>query len=130
MRILGWADTTTIRRTLDEGCAFALPKFAEGLPVVIIEAMARARPVLSTFVAGIPELVVPGRNGWLVPAGSVDALADGIRQVLDTPREQLAEMGMRGRDDVRREHRIEGIADVLVAHFRSVIEERASYGAA
>jgi colanic acid/amylovoran biosynthesis glycosyltransferase len=120
VRILGWADGATIKRSLDESCAFVLPSFAEGLPVVIMEALARARPVLSTFVAGIPELVVPGQNGWLVPAGSVDALADGLRQILDTPIAQLAEMGFRGREAVQQRHSIETIARGLVAHFRSV----------
>lgn len=126
VRILGWADEATIRRTLDESCAFVLPSFAEGLPVVIMEAMARARPVLSTFVAGIPELVVPGRNGWLVPAGSVEALVDGVRKILDTPLEQLIEMGLRGREDVQSQHEIGSIARALVAHFRAAIDGNSS----
>jgi glycosyltransferase involved in cell wall biosynthesis len=84
--------------------------------------MARARPVLSTFVAGIPELVVPGRNGWLVPAGSVDALVDGVRQILDTPLEQLVEMGLRAREDMSRQHEIGNIARGMMAHFRAAIE--------
>jgi glycosyltransferase involved in cell wall biosynthesis len=122
VRILGWADSATIRNTLDESCAFVLPSFAEGLPVVIMEAMARARPVLSTFVAGIPELVVPGRNGWLVPAGSVEALVDSLRKILDTPIEQLTEMGLRGREDVRRQHAIVPIAQEMASHFRWAID--------
>ncbi|MGB8298973.1 MAG: glycosyltransferase family 4 protein [Polyangia bacterium] len=126
VHILGWADSATIRRTLDESCAFVLPSFAEGLPVVIMEAMARARPVLSTFVAGIPELVVPGRNGWLVPAGSVDALADGVRQILDAPLDRLVEMGSRAREDVRRQHEIGNIARGMVAHFHTAIEGKSS----
>jgi glycosyltransferase involved in cell wall biosynthesis len=126
VRLLGWADSATVRRTLDESCAFVLPSFAEGLPVVIMEAMARARPVLSTFVAGIPELVVPGRNGWLVPAGSVDALVDGVREILDAPLGQLAEMGLRGRDDVRGQHEIGAIARQMVAHFRDAITSESS----
>jgi glycosyltransferase involved in cell wall biosynthesis len=121
VRILGWADTATVAKTLDDGCALVLPSFAEGLPVVIMEAFARARPVLSTFVAGIPELVVPGRNGWLVPAGSVDALALGLGQILDTPLERLAEMGLRGREDVIRMHEIGAIARGMVAHFQEAI---------
>jgi colanic acid/amylovoran biosynthesis glycosyltransferase len=127
VHILGWADSATIRRHLDESCAFVLPSFAEGLPVVIMEALARARPVLSTFVAGIPELVVPGRNGWLVPAGSVEALVDGIRQILDTPLEQLTEMGLCGRRDVLRQYEIKTIAPGLLAHFRSVIRAEGSH---
>ena len=122
VRMLGWTDSATVSRSLDESCAFVLPSFAEGLPVVIMEALARARPVLSTFVAGIPELVVPERNGWLVPAGSVDALVDGLRSVLDAPFARLAEMGARGREDVREHHNVETIARGLVAHFRSVLE--------
>lgn len=122
VRILGWADSETIRRTLDKSCAFVLPSFAEGLPVVIMEALARARPVLSTFVAGIPELVVPGRNGWLVPAGSIDALVDGLREILDAPLEQLAEMGLHGREDVRRQHSSNEIGRGMLPHFRAAID--------
>jgi colanic acid/amylovoran biosynthesis glycosyltransferase len=85
MRLRGWADASTVRQKLDDACAVVLPSFAEGLPVVIMEAFARGRPVLSTYVAGIPELVVPGQNGWLVPAGSVEALVETLRQVLNTP---------------------------------------------
>ncbi len=121
VHIHGWADTATILKTLDESCALVLPSFAEGLPVVIMEALARARPVLSTFVAGIPELIVPGRNGWLVPAGSVEALVEGVRQILDTPVERLAEMGLRGREDVIRQYESQAIARGLIAHFQAAI---------
>ena len=106
-------------KALDESRALALPSFAEGLPVMFMEALARARPVLGTFVAGIPELVVPGRNAWLVPAGSADELAAGLRRVIETPVEELAAMGLRGREDVRRLHDITAIAHELVAHFRA-----------
>jgi colanic acid/amylovoran biosynthesis glycosyltransferase len=122
VHVLGWASSETIRRILDESCALVLPSFAEGLPVVIMEAFARARPVLSTFVAGIPELVVPGRNGWLVPPGSVDDLAEGLRQVLDTPGERLAAMGLCGREDVRRVHDIEVVASDMAVHLRAALE--------
>jgi len=124
VRIHGWADTAAIVKALDESCALVLPSFAEGLPVVIMEALARARPVLSTFVAGIPELIIDGRNGWLVPAGSVDDLAAGLRRICATPVEQLAEMGQRGREDVGRQHDIGAIGRELVAHFRAAIATR------
>jgi colanic acid/amylovoran biosynthesis glycosyltransferase len=57
---------------------FVLPSFAEGIPVALMEAMALGVPVISTFVAGIPELIRHERDGILVPAGSVDALADAM----------------------------------------------------
>jgi len=65
----------------------------EGLPVVLMEAMVLRRPVLSTYVAGIPELVRPGIHGWLFPAGDVDALAEALEQLLATPVDRLNEMG-------------------------------------
>jgi glycosyltransferase involved in cell wall biosynthesis len=122
VQIVGWADGATIRKTLDESCALVMPSFAEGLPVVIMEAMARARPVLSTYVAGIPELVVPGRNGWLVPAGSIDALTHAIQDMVATPQERLAEMGFRAREDVLRQHEIGSLAKQMVALFRRAIQ--------
>jgi glycosyltransferase involved in cell wall biosynthesis len=119
VRIVGWADSAAITKLIDDSRALVLPSFAEGLPVVIMEAFARARPVLSTFVAGIPELVVPGRNGWLVPAGSVEDLAACLRQVLAAPVEELTALGLRGREDVRRLHDITSIARELLAHFHA-----------
>jgi colanic acid/amylovoran biosynthesis glycosyltransferase len=124
--LAGSANGDGIRHALDAGCAFVLPSFAEGLPVVIMEAFARARPTLSTFIGGIPELVVPGRNGWLVPAGSVEALANGLRQILDSPLAQLSAMGERGREDVREKHDINAIARTMIGYFRRAIEETSS----
>ena len=82
-----------VRNEILAARALVLPSFAEGLPVVIMEAMALRRPVISTFVAGIPELVHPGEHGWLVPAGDVEALASAMQACLDTPTETLARMG-------------------------------------
>jgi glycosyltransferase involved in cell wall biosynthesis len=69
-----------------------------------MEALGLGRPVLATYVAGIPELVEPGRSGWLVAAGSVDTITDGIREVLSTPIERLEAMGREGRQAVREQH--------------------------
>jgi len=123
VRIVGWASGDAIRKALDESCALVLPSFAEGLPVVIMEAFARGRPVLSTFVAGIPELVFPGRNGWLVPPGSVDALARGLREILDTPRERLQAMGLCGREDARQLHDIDVVAKDMAMHLRTAVAQ-------
>jgi colanic acid/amylovoran biosynthesis glycosyltransferase len=124
VHIVGWATGDAVRQALDESCALVLPSFAEGLPVVIMEAFARSRPVLSTFVAGIPELVMPGRNGWLVPAGSVEDLAGAIREILDTPRERLEAMGACGREDAKRLHDVELAARELGAHLRAAVAKQ------
>lgn len=120
VKITGWADGETVRHILDACSAFVLPSFAEGLPVVIMEAMARGRPVLSTYVAGIPELVQPGQNGWLVAAGSADELANAVREVVTTPFEVLAEMGRNGRARIAERHDIRRIGRRLATLMRSI----------
>ncbi len=61
VRITGWLSGEQVRAELQAARALLLPSFAEGLPVVLMEAMALRRPVISTYVAGIPELVDSGR---------------------------------------------------------------------
>lgn len=96
VHLLGWKSNAEVRDLILASRALVLPSFAEGLPVVLMEALALGRPVISTWVAGIPELVRPGENGWLVPPSSVDALAAAIREALDAPVETLDAMGRRG----------------------------------
>lgn len=104
VEITGWVDEGTVREHLLASRCFVLPSFAEGLPVVIMEALALMRPVLSTYVAGIPELVVPGENGWLVPAGDVEALTRALQRVASTPVAELQKMGEVGAERVRMQH--------------------------
>ncbi|MCC6305018.1 MAG: glycosyltransferase [Rhodobacteraceae bacterium] len=98
--ITGWIDEERVREELAAAHALVLPSFAEGLPVVIMEAMAAGRPVVATTVAGIPELVVPGATGWLVPAGDAPALAAALAALAATPLPRLAAMGRAGRKRV------------------------------
>ncbi len=93
IRITGWISSDRVRDELLAARALVLPSFAEGLPVVIMEAMALRRPAITTYVAGIPELVRSGVDGLLVPPGDVDALADAIAQLLAMDAEQLREVG-------------------------------------
>ena len=102
--------------------ALVLPSFAEGLPIVIMEAMALKRPVISTFVAGIPELVQPGEHGWLVPAGDVEALADVMRACLEAPAETLARMGEAAHKRVVERHSVDTEAAKLNKLFQAAIE--------
>lgn len=84
--------------------ALVVSSFAEGLPVVIMEAMALRRPVIATIVAGIPELVRPGEDGWLVPAGDAGALADAMRKCLEAPADLITRMGEGARERVLIRH--------------------------
>ena len=87
--------------------------------MVIMEAMALGRPVISTFVAGIPELVIPGEHGWLVPAGDVEALAGAMQACLEAPGELLTRMGKAAQERVRARHNVDLQAAQLAKLFRA-----------
>ncbi len=115
--ITGWVDESAIRSLLRRCCALVQPSFAEGLPVVMMEALAMSRPVIATCIAGIPELIEHRRNGWLVPAGNADALAHAMREALHADAAELNRMGSEGRQAVQRRHfapaEAAALADVL-----------------
>ena len=118
MRITGWISSDAVREEMLAARALVLPSFAEGLPVVIMEAMALRRPVISTYVAGIPELVRPGEHGWLVPAGDVEALAEAMQECLDAPVDVLARMGEAAHARVVARHDVNKAARMLVGLMR------------
>lgn len=104
VRLAGWLDEAGVRAELAAAHALVLPSFAEGLPMVVMEAMAAARPVLGTSIAGMPELVRPQETGWLVPAGDVAGLAEAMIELAATPTAALAAMGQAGRARVLARH--------------------------
>jgi glycosyltransferase involved in cell wall biosynthesis len=104
VEITGWIDEAEVRRRLLSARCLVLPSFAEGLPMVIMEAFALGRPVISSMIAGIPELVVPEESGWLVTPGRADQTAAAIRQMMNTPVSRLEEMGQAGRAAVLKRH--------------------------
>jgi len=122
VELLGWRKTLEVRERLLDCRVFVLPSLAEGLPVVLMEALALERPVISTYVAGIPELVVDGENGWLVPASSVEDLARALRAALSATDEALARMGARGRERVLAQHDVDREARRLAELFRARAE--------
>ncbi len=115
VRITGWVDSNRVREEIAAARALVLPSFAEGLPVVLMEALAVGRPVLSTYVAGIPELVRDGVEGWMFEAGSVEAAAQAMRRCLEAPTEVLQAMGEAGRARVLQRHDARTEAARLVA---------------
>lgn len=118
VHLRGWLDESDLREEIRVARALVLPSFSEGLPVALMEAMALERPVLSTYIAGIPELVVPGENGWLVPAGAVEPLTAALRELLCKPIAELADMGRRGRARVAAQHDAAAEALKLARLFR------------
>ncbi|MEL6169583.1 MAG: glycosyltransferase family 4 protein [Pseudomonadota bacterium] len=95
----GYLSQTAVSERLVTSDIFVLPSFAEGVPVVLMEAMAASRPVIAPHVAGVPELVEEGVSGHLVSPGDLDGLVAKIDALLRDP-ERGAAMGSKGRAKV------------------------------
>jgi colanic acid/amylovoran biosynthesis glycosyltransferase len=121
--ITGWISNKEVRNKMLGSRALVLASFAEGLPVVIMEAMALRRPVISTYTAGIPELVHPGEHGWLTPAGDVDALVEAMCACLETPADLLRHMGSAGYDRVLKNHDVNKEASKLGRLFQNAVNQ-------
>ena len=101
--ITGYLSAEGVRAAVAASRAMVLPSFAEGLPVVIMEALALRTPVIVTQIAGTPELV-DSQCGWLIPAGAIEPLADAMEAALAAPPETLRAMGEIGRARVLEQH--------------------------
>jgi len=122
VRFLGWKSGESVRDEIRGSRALVLPSFGEGLPVVIMEAYALARPLIATQIAGITELVETGETGWLVPSGIVDALVAAMRDALALPPARLFELGQAGRARVLSAHDARREAEKLAKLFASLSE--------
>ena len=116
IEFVGYRSQTDVADKLTETDMFVLPSFAEGVPVVLMEAMASRVPVIATSVAGVTELVEPGVSGFVVPAGDPEALTSAITELAADPDRRVA-MGHSGRDRVTEEFDIERSAAVLAELF-------------
>ena len=114
--LLGWRSNEEVRARLLGARAMLLPSFAEGLPVSIMEAFALGKPVISTYIAGIPELV-DSSCGWIIPAGDVPALTAAIRDCLTRDEDELKTMGNVGRFRIEARHDIQRSAMILRESF-------------
>lgn len=123
--ITGWVSGAAVREAVLQARAVVLPSFAEGLPVVLMEALALHRPVVATYLAGIPELVESGRSGWLVPPGDRQALADAMFAAATETPERLATMAAHGYQQALQRHHIPVEAAKLKALFAGHASEEA-----
>lgn len=79
----GWVDGDKKTQLLNQTDLFILPSYFEGLPISILEAMSYGKPIVSTEIGGIPEIVHNGENGILFTPGDKKALADAIDRLLE-----------------------------------------------
>ncbi len=124
VKITGWASSIQVQNYITNARALILPSFAEGLPVVLMEAFALHRPVISTYIAGIPELVESDVNGWLIPAGSIEALTAVMRKVLYMSPDRLTQMGSAGTMHVKGQHDVAQEAQKLATLFYEGVGSR------
>lgn len=117
--ITGWVPSERVKEEISAARALILPSFSENMPVAIMEAMALGRPVISTYIAGIPELVRPGKTGWLVPSSDAESLADAMKEAIEAPVDRLMAMGAAGHNYILDQHDAAKEAGKLEQLFRS-----------
>ncbi len=122
IELSGWLDQSQVRSYLQEAAIFALPCLVtangdrDGIPAALMEAMAMAKPCVSTTVSGIPELIETGHTGLLVPERDAMALANALSRLLDDA--TLARrLGQSGREKVYNEFNLDNITTQLLHLF-------------
>jgi glycosyltransferase involved in cell wall biosynthesis len=118
VRFLGYQPPEKVAEALADADVFCLPSFAEGVPVVLMEAMAAGRAVVTSRIAGIPELIEDGVSGRLVPPGDLGALTDALEACL-SDRDAARRMGEAARARVAAEFDARIEARKLSAHIEA-----------
>jgi glycosyltransferase involved in cell wall biosynthesis len=119
VHFLGAVGQDRIQNLYRRADIFVLPSLAEGLPVVLLEAMALQRPIVASSIAGIPELVQNGANGLLVEPARSDRLAHAIERLVCDPHLRRR-LGHAARHAVLDRHDIRVSADRMARLFAAV----------
>lgn len=118
---LGWLEDT--RELLSRWDLFVMPSLDEGFPLSALEAMAAALPVLASRVGGLPEIVVDGVTGYLIPPGDIEGLVRHIAE-LANDRVRLAKMGAAGRRRVQEEFTEEAMASHMASFYARLLQQK------
>jgi glycosyltransferase involved in cell wall biosynthesis len=113
-QVLNRADVSVLPCVRDESGEL------DGIPVVLMEAMAMKIPTVSTRISGIPELIDHGRNGWLTTPGDSVELADALKHLKDNP-ELRDRLGKAARESVVHEFNIYKSAEAMAALFEPLV---------
>jgi len=116
----GSASGDQVKQEIIASRALLMTSFVENLPVGIMESLALGRPVIATYIGGIPELVTPNSNGWLIPAGDCIALADSMESALKLSNAELESMAIDCKRSVAGNHDIRTEVQKLKRLFEKV----------
>lgn len=100
---------------------FVLSSAWEGMPNVVMEALAAATPVVATRVGGVPELIDSGKSGFMAPPGNPAALSDSMRRLMALPQEQQREMGRNGREHVAARYGLRVMAERWIRLYEELL---------
>jgi colanic acid/amylovoran biosynthesis glycosyltransferase len=117
VELTGAVGQDRIRALYEQADVFCLPSFREGLPFVLIEALAMELAVVATRIMGVPEIVTDGQSGVLVTPGRVDELADALAELASDP-DRRRRLGAAGRSVVERDYSLSRLADEMAELFR------------
>ena len=120
----GWQPSAQIADRLRSSRALVSCSFAEGLPIVLMEAYAAGCPVIATRIAATYELVENGKSGWLIPPSDADALTDAMRDALDATPATRQAYAEEGRRRVEQRHHPERQAELLAGLMREATVSR------
>jgi colanic acid/amylovoran biosynthesis glycosyltransferase len=126
VRFVGSVSQDTMPELFAAADIFCLASFAEGVPVVLMEALASGVPVITTAIAGVPELVSDGLDGFVVAPGRADLIADAVQRLADPA--VRTRMGVHGRQTVQAHFDSDACAEELATLF-AAFEGRVSPGA-
>jgi glycosyltransferase involved in cell wall biosynthesis len=106
------------RRCFQQSDIFLLPSFAEGVPVVLMEAMATELPCITTYIAGIPELIENGENGILLYPGNAEEIVKSLKQLVFSSKKR-SEIGKTARKKIFDQYSIKENTETLAQFFKN-----------
>lgn len=115
-----WGHRDDVREMMRKMYLLVLPSRDEGLPLVLLEAMAEGIPVVATKVGGVAELVDNGQNGVLIPSGDVRSLEEGLTRLIEN-KELARDMGQTGREKILRKFSLENQLNAIHILYQQIV---------
>ena len=123
VKLLGWVDPQQLIGLYHQSHLFVLPSYYEGLPMVLLEAMACGLPIVATRVGGIPELIEEGENGILIHPGDREALLNALARLLGDPILR-GHMALKNVQKIKEKYDIPGYIQKLKNLYRELLGEK------